>query len=389
MNFSKPALHAPVLQTQAHKDLIAGKLSTIANERRRARALAPRAAAMVGDSISIPVESVSLNSNFDAYISIDFPGADARSPIPLVVDTGNSSLIIPDFSVIASLPHFCENYKVLQYNVQEPWFCPANVVKGPIIFPIDANTAYTIPDCVFYACTGPNAQGERTANFGAGCVTPWSAGSNEAIQAPFSYRADYRYVEFNYAPVVEKAGNGPDVATGSSLTLYRTMPAGYRMLDIVKSVPWMSVRPKSLTIGSTTTKWPGPLASKPIAMIDTGGGPVFLNDTNNLVWATDWPGTTAVPLPFWTPGSLCCQSISGDLAIALEDDAGGTFSYRIDAKQLPESVRGLTLVMCRKVNKLDEQGAINLGGLSVLFNHVLIDYAAAKVGFKAKSPGPA
>jgi hypothetical protein len=31
----------------------------------------------------------------------------------------------------------------------------------------------------------------------------------------------------------------------------------------------------------------------------------------------------------------------------------------------------------------DEEG-MNIGGLSALFNYIVIDYAAAKVGFKAK-----
>ena len=49
------------------------------------------------------------------------------------------------------------------------------------------------------------------------------------------------------------------------------------MMEIIPGVEWMSLIPKSLTIGSTQTAWPGDVTA-PIAMVDTGGGPVFLSD---------------------------------------------------------------------------------------------------------------
>ena len=119
-------------------------------------------------------------------------------------------------------------------------------------------------------------------------------------------------------------------------------------------------------------------------MIDSGGGPVFLSDPNDEVWPVNWKGTTAVPLPFWTPGSICCQSINGDLTIVLEDDNGKSFSYSIAPARLPPPAQGLTLVMCRMCNKMQQQEGMNIGGLSLLFNYMLIDYANAQIGFRPK-----
>ena len=385
MKFSPPALHAPVLRTQAHKDFVSERLSAMASQRLQAKAAAPRAGAAPDASMSIPLLNVSLEQNFDAYVTINFAGGNNDSALSLMVDTGNSALIVPDFDALAALPDFDKHY-TFETGAKEPWCCEANVVTGPITFPIDADTSYTIPKCKFYACTKPNKKGDRTANFGAGCVTPWRVGNNDAIQSPLSYSSDYGVAEFDYVPLAENIADGatPNVAEGSWLTLYRTVPPHYCMFGIVKDLPWMSLRPKSLSIGNTVTEWPGVLKKKPIAMIDTGGGPVFLSDTNDKVWGCDWPGTTAVPLPDWTPGSVCCQSIDGDLTVVLEDDAGNPYSYRIETARLPAPARGLTLVMCRTCNKMQDEEGMNIGGLSALFNYIVIDYAAAKVGFKAK-----
>jgi hypothetical protein len=112
---------------------------------------------------------------------------------------------------------------------------------------------------------------------------------------------------------------GFDVAKdGSTLTLYKAMPPGYQMFDIIKSLPWMSLRPLSLSIGTVKTKWPD-LELDSIAMIDTGGGPVFLSDPTNFILQTDWPNPAPVPDASWLLGSYSCQAISGNLTISLGD----------------------------------------------------------------------
>jgi hypothetical protein len=380
MHYSPPSLHPPVLKTQAHRDLLRSRLSSIAD-----RLLAARLPQIAGAGVSldIPLTTVSLASNFDAYINIQYRGAPANVSVPLIVDSGNFSLIVPDYGVIAALPNFSTDYAVLADDVAEPWGCPARIMRGPIEIPTQSGGVYEIPNCLFYACTAANASGDRTANFGVGCISPWIPANNITIQAPLSYNPAYPYAEFNYAPAnqVLAATSDPLIAEGSSLTLYNAIPQGYQMFDIVKNLMWMSLIPRSLSIGGTVTAWPGTIPS-PIAMVDTGGGPVFLSDPNGYIYETNWPD--AVPSPAWTSsGSVSCQSIKDDLAIALGDESS-SYAYRIDTANFPTSVQGLTLVMCELCYYMMGNQGMNIGGLSTLFNYILIDYAAEKVGLKAK-----
>lgn len=179
------------------------------------------------------------------------------------------------------------------------------------------------------------------------------------------------------------------VGIGNSfLTLYRAPPGGYKMLEIVSNQPWMSLRPKKLVIAGTETMWPGDLAASSIAMVDTGGGPVFLSDPKKCLWAGDWP--TPAPLPSWIGESFACQATSDDLSITLSDDKGQEFTYQVRTAMLPPLAQGLTLVMCSVCSFMRDdaagkpQNGMNIGGLSALFNYVLIDYVNARVGLKAK-----
>jgi hypothetical protein len=40
--------------------------------------------------------------------------------------------------------------------------------------------------------------------------------------------------------------------------------------------------------------------------------------------------------------------------------------------------------MCKQCSYMNGQNGMNIGGLSALFNFILIDYVSALVGFKAK-----
>jgi hypothetical protein len=202
------------------------------------------------------------------------------------------------------------------------------------------------------------------------------------MQAPLSYNPSYPCVEFNYAPAAQIHGMArlPKVAHDSSLNIYKTKPTGYQMFDIVPNIDWMSLIPKNLKIGDTVTKWPGSVPS-PIAMIDTGGGPVFLSDPNGYVYSAPWPDPVANPA--WTSSSTACQSTTDAITIELGDQKG-SFSYTIDTSSWPSTVQGLTLVMCeRNAYMMDEQG-MNIGGISALENSILVDFANGQVGLKLK-----
>ncbi len=342
--------------------------------------------APLDDSITIDLTTVSMAGTFDAYIFIQFDGDPSGNLTTLLVDSGNSVLIVPHWEQIQNLP----GYTVLGTGT-EPWGCPANIVQGPILLPTSGGGVYTLPDCVFYACTDtPPGGGERTANFGAGSLAPWSAnGWNTPsgvpglmMQSPLTYNTAYPYAEFSYAPAEQMFAStaGPTVSPDSLLTLYRSLPPDYTMLNIIPNIEWMSLIPLSLAIDGSMTNWPGAVPSS-IAMVDTGGGPVFLSDPNGYVYSSQWPDPAACPT--WTGTSQRCQCISAPLDLQLGDGTN-SFSYTIDTSTLPPSVQGLTAVLCEMNAFMMGQQGMNIGGISALFNDILVDYAHAQVGLKPR-----
>jgi hypothetical protein len=142
----------------------------------------------------------------------------------------------------------------------------------------------------------------------------------------------------------------------------------------------MSLTPTALSIGDVKTEWAGDATW--IAMIDTGGGPVFLSDPANCIWGTPWP--EQVPLPSWaSEGSISCQAVKDPLQIVV-GDKNNCFEYQIDTSNFPESVQGLTLLMCAKCSFMQDQQGMNIGGLSALFLKMLIDYSQGRVSFRKK-----
>jgi hypothetical protein len=339
---SGPTLHPPVLRDPSDVAFVSTSLAGLVDER-RLHATA-EIELVEGADIHIPIDSVSKNGSFDAYIHVGLVGG-GHPNIKLMVDSGNSTLVLPHFDAISQLPNFDKNYKVAPDVVTEPWCGQARMVTGPIVLQRTGGT-YTIPNCQFYACIGPNQDGCYTANFGIGRVDPWSAADKHGLQSPLSYDSDYNYLQIDYAPIdqVLRSGNKPHVAPGSSLTLSKARPAGYpTMFQIVPGKPWMSLRPQSLDIGRLRTKWPGDNEAAPIAMIDTGGGPVFLSDPENYLRKTDWPGAVPEPIPTYWISS--CTGISDDLAFTLSD-GNQSVSLAIATKSLSPAVQGLTLVIC-------------------------------------------
>lgn len=384
MDFSPAALHPPVLSTSAEKAAAQDEF----RKRARLPLVLPLSAAAAPGVLTIPLTTVSLNANFDAYINIAFKGSVPGAAVALLVDSGNSMLIVPRWEDIEALPNGAHDYSVLG-SAQEPWGCPAKIVRGPIqLFTLDGSLL-TLPGCVFYACTGDGPEGTRTANFGAGCLSPWSAsawntpsGTDVPMKAPLAYLSEYPYAELAYAPAAQIHGPAAmlTIATGSYLKLCCSKPADYQLLRIIPDLDWMSLVPQALSIADRQTDWPG-AASAPIAMIDSGGGPVFLSDPSGYVYPQTWPDP--VPNPGWTSGSQACASVSDRLEIELGDDAG-KLTYTLDAAHWPQSVRGLTLVMCQMNEYMRGQQGMNIGGISVLVNTLLIDYAHARVGLKPK-----
>ena len=57
----------------------------------------------------------------------------------------------------------------------------------------------------------------------------------------------------------------------------------------------MSLIPRKLFIETVETTWPGSEGNPLIAMIDTGGGPVFLSDPDNYITSIVWPDPVQNP----------------------------------------------------------------------------------------------
>lgn len=380
MSYSAPRLHPPVLRLDEQRKHVAFEMTTVADARMR-DALSGAILPATASSIIIPLTTVSLQSNFDAKIHVSYPGS--RDPAAeLTVDSGNTSLIVPSYAAIAKLESFAQTYQVLATGLSEPWGCPANILRGPIQIPAQGGV-YQISDCVFYACTGPNAAGNLTANFGMGLVSPWPMVGDLPVQSPLSYDPNYPFAEVDYAPADQlfAATSQPHVNQSSALTLFKATPPGYQSFDIMRGVPWMSLAPRALSIGDVATGWPG--ARPSIAMIDTGGGPVFLSDPDGFVYGGTWPDPATNP--WWTqPPSVACQSTYDRITFAVGDD-NGSYAYTIDTSALPQAVRGLTLVMCEQCAYMMGQNGMNVGGITALFNYILIDYAAGKLGLRSKA----
>ena len=382
MNFSPPTLHPSFVQNEAQRSFVRQRM----RDHLALRAAPTGRQVAAGEAVEIQLTTVSEQGNFDAWIGVQFPTPDGGVTATLLVDSGNSMMIVPNGEALAGAP----GYTVLG-TANEPWGCPANVVQGPLQIVTKDGGLYEIQGCVFYACTGDNPAGERTANFGAGRILPWSAngwntpqGLGVTLQSPLSYDTAHPYAEIVYAAEAMFARSGETLVNDESLLILQaSQPDGYTFLELVPDLEWMAVVPQALTIGGQLTGWPG-VALSPIAMIDTGGGPVFLSDPDAYVYGTAWPDT--VVCPAWAAGSESCNCVSDALTIALAGaDGESTYSYTIDTGAMPPPVQGLTAVMCKVNQYMMGQQGMNVGGITTLFNRILVCYQGTQIGFAPRS----
>jgi hypothetical protein len=377
VSLSGSRLHASFITKQEHIATVKRQLAAVAAPSGRLFSLdlAP------SGRLEIPISTVSLDRNFDAYVNVNFKGGDASAPITAVVDTGNSTLILPDWGTLSSLQNFATDYRVLISDTTEPWGCPAAIVEGPIEIPLATGNVYTILNCIFFVCKGPNASGDRTANFGIGCVSPWPVSSGVMMKSPLSYDPAYPITELCFASksAIFSTATEPTVKSDSAINLYGSLPTGYQTFSIISGLEWMALVPKSLKIAATETRWPN-ASGHPIAMIDCGGGPVYLSDPDGYLYSQAWPDQ--VPLPEWAnTGSVSCQAVKDDLQFVL-GDAKGDFTISISEGSLPPATQNLTLVICQTCQYMMGEYGLNIGGISALFNRIALDYSRGQVAFK-------
>ncbi len=161
----------------------------------------------------------------------------------------------------------------------------------PIVLSCEGGGTYTIARCQILCLHGPNQNGEYTANFGIGCVTPWKVGDTEnGLQSPFSSIPTTPVCRstMRQSDQVLSASDVPHVAPGSLLILSREVEPGSLSEvifdDILPDTPWMSLRPLSLYIGNDRTEWPGKHKATSIGRgLDPGGGAVFLSDRKTIL----------------------------------------------------------------------------------------------------------
>src|SRR5580658_9459630 len=140
----RTSLHSLVALTRAQKQVLVGRSAQIARARMPARAAA-LLVAKAAPAVSIPLTTVTADGGFDAYVDITFPGAGGAWLASLRVDSGNDSLIFPDYAAIAGLPGFTQNYEVIEYDIAEPFGAPACRLRGPIRLPTTGKDPLTIP----------------------------------------------------------------------------------------------------------------------------------------------------------------------------------------------------------------------------------------------------
>jgi hypothetical protein len=233
MSRSGPTLHPPVLKDQTDVDYAVQAMTSLAAQRTQ-QALNKISPSPDAD-IAVPIDSVSKDGNFDSYIHIGFAGGPYPN-VKLLVDSGNSTLIVPHFEALSQLPGFNQNYTYDPVKVKEPWGADAYIVSCPIVLPRGSGT-YTIKNCRFYACTRLNDNGCYTANFGIGCVRPWSVGDPNNLQSPLSYIPEFDFVQIDYVPIdrMFQPSNKPHIVPGSTLTLRKAKPDGFAGAQISAS----------------------------------------------------------------------------------------------------------------------------------------------------------
>lgn len=265
--------------------------------------------------------------------------------MPLVADSGNNILIVPDYDAI---PNTAAYQTLTRDPVKEPWNCDAHIVQGPINIPTRAHGVLRIPDCIFYACMADNPDGTsgRTSNFGFGYTTSWAVdpASNQILKVLFAYLPQPPLVEVDIRPATGNASNLA-ITEDSSLILLDAQPTGYTMFSLASSTTWMSLVPEALSIAGTRTSWPGTL-NPVIAMIDTGGTAAFLSDPNGALSGPTLPDT--VPSPFNDKGrydkGIATEAV---VEIVLGDGGGTSYSFSLSTAALPPAAQGPLLVICR------------------------------------------
>lgn len=357
--------------------------ATLSEFRSRLARAAPNGPEAASGTVNLALGTIAAANLFHTSIFVRPVGGEYT---PLEFDSGNSVLVMPSYEQIKDLDPTGSTYRVIEENVPEPFGSNAYLVGGPIEIEQSDGSAYRIEDCTFFACDSSSP----TSNFGVGCIMPVPAfgTSGTTVKSPIAYDPNFCCGIVDFADPAEMLSQDNTLVANkaSVFTLCKSIPGEFNVFEILPSVGWMSLRPKSLSIAGTATGWPGTLEA-PIAMIDTGGGPAFLSDPNSVLITKEWPNEVDFNPQGWKPSDTC---VSVQDAITIEIGNGNSsYSFSIDPAQIPALADTPTLMMCKRHAYMMGVNGMNLGGVSALFNYIGIDYERARVGFASKSPGQA
>src|ERR1700748_3234229 len=102
MSFSPPTLHPSFVRNEAQRSFVRERMRIHAALRAEAAGLQVAAE----EAVEIPLTTVSEQGRFDAWIGVQFPAPGGGVTATLLVDSGNSMMIVPNGEDLAGVPGY-------------------------------------------------------------------------------------------------------------------------------------------------------------------------------------------------------------------------------------------------------------------------------------------
>ena len=248
-----------------------------------------------------PVDVIAENYTSTIYIEYFKSGSNnwVQTDQPMIFDTGSVFLILPYFSNLDP-----EKYQVVEDNIKEPWGCPAKIVKGPIRL----GKTIKITDCYFIACTDVNTNGTRTHICGSsvGSRSDYTGATSPIMQVCQQLKRSFFEVVINEKSPTSK----------SQIKFSTNKPAIYNQktvggpFPIIKKINLTAIAIQGLYIDDAKpmARWDHDPTIPYIGLLDTGGGPIMINDDVNGSLKNNGFNEPSTNCPSWStliPYSEC------------------------------------------------------------------------------------
>ncbi len=253
-----------------------------------------------------PVDA--LVDNYDSFISVEYHKGGNWTPTmkTMVFDTGSDALILPDFTLLDAT-----KYTVIADNIYEPWGCPAKILKGPIRL----GMTMEIPECQFVACTAPNSSGNRTGICGA------SIGLRDT-DGPYPRSPIVQLCRQLKRPFCEIVINTSNL--NSQVSFFSNKPSSYSQKNVggpfpmIPNIPWTAIAIEGIKVDGNSTEWQVSSANEHIGLLDTGGGPVMINDDPQQSLVSAFKKTSNCP--GWVSPSSGAKCFSDQITVNISPD---------------------------------------------------------------------